>query len=51
MIIDYLTGLVMKKLEDEELYKKLLSDLMDNKKDPYSVAEEILKHFLKFQNK
>jgi LAO/AO transport system kinase len=51
MIIDYLIGLVLKKLEDEELYKKLLSDLMDDKKDPYSVAEEILKHFLKFQNK
>ncbi|MDD3521027.1 MAG: methylmalonyl Co-A mutase-associated GTPase MeaB [Actinomycetota bacterium] len=49
MIIDYLTGLLLKKLEDEDLYKKLLSDLMNNKKDPYSVAEEILTNFLNYR--
>ncbi len=49
MIIDYLTRLLLKKLEDEDLYKKLLSDLMNNKKDPYSVAEEILTNFLNYR--
>ena len=49
MIIDYLTGLLLKKLEDEDLYKKLLSDLMNNKKYPYSVAEEILTNFLNYR--
>jgi LAO/AO transport system kinase len=49
IIIDYLTGLLLKELENDDLYKKLLNDLNNNKKDPYSVAEEILNHFLNFK--
>jgi len=51
IIIDYLTNLLLKELENDDLYKKLLEDLMSNKKDPYSVAEEILSHFLNFKIK
>jgi len=51
IIIDYLTNLIFKELENDELYKKLLDDLMSNKNDPYSIAEEILNHFLKFKIK
>jgi len=42
---------LLKELENDYLYKKLLEDLMSNKKDPYSVAEEILSHFLNFKIK
>ena len=51
IIIDHLTGLLLKELENDELYKRLLKDLTSNKKDPYSVAEEILDHFLNFKIK
>lgn len=51
IIVDYLTNLIFKELENDELYKKLLDDLMSNKNDPYSIAEEILNHFLKFKIK
>jgi LAO/AO transport system kinase len=51
IIIDYLTNLMLKELENDDLYKKLLADLSSNKKDPYSVAEEILNHFLNFKIK
>lgn len=51
IIIDYLTNLLLKELENDDLYKKLLEDLKSNKKDPYSVAEEILNHFLNFKIK
>jgi len=49
MIIDYVTGLLLKKLENEDLYKALINDLINNKKDPYSVAQEILSHFLNYR--
>ncbi|MCL4384728.1 MAG: methylmalonyl Co-A mutase-associated GTPase MeaB [Cyanobacteria bacterium] len=51
IIVDYLTNLIFKELENDELYKKLLDDLMDNKNESYSIAEEILNHFLKFKIK
>ena len=51
IIIDHLTNLLLKELENDDLYKRLLKDLMSNKKDPYSVAEEILDHFLNFKIK
>lgn len=51
IIVDYIIDLLLKKLENDDLYKKLLEDLMSNKKDPYSVAEEILNHFLNFKIK
>ena len=49
MIIDYVTGLLLKKLENEDLYKALINDLINNKKDPYSIAQEILSHFLNYR--
>ena len=51
IIIDHLTNLLFKELEDDDLYKKLLKDMMSSKKDPYSVAEEILNHFLNYKIK
>ncbi|MEI7615875.1 MAG: methylmalonyl Co-A mutase-associated GTPase MeaB [Actinomycetota bacterium] len=51
IITDYLTNLLLRELENDNLYKKLLEDLRYNKKDPYSVAEEILSHFLKFKSR
>ncbi|MHB1346525.1 MAG: methylmalonyl Co-A mutase-associated GTPase MeaB [Candidatus Humimicrobiaceae bacterium] len=51
IIIDHLTSLLLKELENDDLYKKLLKDMMSSKKDPYSVAEEILSHFLNYKIK
>ena len=51
IIIDYLTNLLLNELENDDLYRKLLKNMVDNKKDPYSVAEEILSHFLNFKIK
>jgi LAO/AO transport system kinase len=51
IITDYLTNLLFKELEDDNLYKKLLEDVISSKKDPYTVAEEILSNFLNFKIK
>ncbi|MCL4479052.1 MAG: methylmalonyl Co-A mutase-associated GTPase MeaB, partial [Deltaproteobacteria bacterium] len=51
IISDYLINLFFAKLEEDDLHKKLLDDLEANKIDPYSLAEKILKEFLKLNSK
>jgi len=47
IISDYLTNFLFKELNNDDIYKKLLNDLNNNESDPYTIAEEILRQFLK----
>jgi len=49
IISDYLSNLLFEKLENDNLYKKLLDDLIHNGSDPYTAAEKILNQFLNFK--
>ena len=49
IISDYLISLLFAKLENDSLYKKLLDDLINNRIDPYTVAEKISSEFLHFK--
>jgi len=49
IISDYLSNLLFEKLENDNLYKKLLDDLIHDGSDPYTAAEKILTRFLNFK--
>jgi LAO/AO transport system kinase len=49
IISDYLSNLLFEKLENDNLYKKLLDDLIHDGSDPYTAAEKILNQFLNFK--
>jgi len=51
IISDFVTNLLFKELENDDVYKKLIESLKNDESDPYTIAEEIIKQFLKNKEK
>ena len=51
IISDFVINLLFKELDKDDVYKKLMESLKNDESDPYTIAEEIIKQFLKNKEK